>query len=99
MNKVRLQAAMCAPCFCAGVPPALAANRIAFMMTLLDPAAAAQELCEQQQRQVGLEHIDGPLHQHMHSRGAGSSAEEGSRFVQNESGAAARQQQPQDSLI
>jgi hypothetical protein len=43
--------------------------------------------------------VDGPLHQHMYSRGAGSSAEERSPFVQAASGAAGRQQQPQDSLI
>lgn len=90
---------MCALCCCAGVPPALAANRIAFMMTLLDPAAAAQELFEQQQ-QVGMEHVvGGPLHQHMYSRGAGSNADEGLPFVQAASGAAARQQPSHDSLI
>lgn len=78
--------------------PGLAANRIAFMMTLLDPAAAAQELYHQQQH-VAVDAEEGPLHQHLHSRAAAGAADDMSPFAPPGSGAAVRPQPPQESLI
>lgn len=84
----------------AGVPPALAANRIAFLMTLLDPAAASHELGQQQQQHMG----PGPLHQHIQSRTTtgSSTGSEPSPFVGQAVSAATVQPQPQppqESLI
>jgi hypothetical protein len=81
-----------------GVHPGLAANRIAFMMTLLDPAAAAQELYHHQQ-QGGVDAEEGPLHQHLHNRAAAGAADDTSPSAPSGVGAVVRPQPPQESLI
>lgn len=86
----------------AGVPPALAANRIAFLMTLLDPAADPQDVEQQQLQGANGNEEEGPLLQHLNSRLKDSAGLSPSPFAHAGSAAATHGDvgtQQQDSLI